>query len=39
MTQGNGKDLSNMSMMDLFRMEAENHCAVLSEDILALEQF
>ncbi|MBU1708792.1 MAG: hybrid sensor histidine kinase/response regulator [Proteobacteria bacterium] len=38
MTQGNGNDFSNMSMMDLFRMEAENHCAALSEDLLALEQ-
>jgi two-component system sensor histidine kinase and response regulator WspE len=33
-----GKDLSSMSMMDLFRQEAENHCAILSEHLLALEK-
>jgi two-component system sensor histidine kinase and response regulator WspE len=37
MTYGNGPDLSDMSMMDLFRMEAENQCHQLSEDLLALE--
>ena len=30
-------DLSDMTMMDLFRMEAENHCRNLSDDLLALE--
>jgi two-component system sensor histidine kinase and response regulator WspE len=38
MTNGNGGDLGDMSMMDLFRMEAENQCNQLSEDLLALEQ-
>ncbi|OGQ95050.1 MAG: hybrid sensor histidine kinase/response regulator [Deltaproteobacteria bacterium RIFOXYD12_FULL_57_12] len=38
MTSGNGADLSDMSMLDLFRMEAENHCATLTDDLLALEQ-
>ncbi len=33
----NSQDLSAMSMLDLFRMEAENHCATLSDDLLALE--
>ncbi|MHB8809998.1 MAG: hybrid sensor histidine kinase/response regulator [Desulfobulbaceae bacterium] len=31
-------DLSSMSMLDLFRQEAENHCATLSDHLLALEQ-
>ena len=35
---GKGKDLTSMSMMDLFRQEAENHCAILSEHLLALEK-
>ncbi len=30
--------LSDMSMMDLFRMEAENHCATLTQNLLDLEQ-
>ena len=38
MTNGNGFDLGDMSMMDLFRMEAENQCNQLSEDLIALEQ-
>lgn len=38
MTPGNGGDLSDMSMMDLFRMEAENQCDQLSDALLALEQ-
>ena len=38
MTDLNGGNLSDMSMMDLFRMEAENQCNQLSEDLLALEQ-
>lgn len=38
MTHGNGGDFGDMSMMDLFRMEAENQCNQLSEDLLALEQ-
>jgi two-component system sensor histidine kinase and response regulator WspE len=35
---GKGKDLTSMSMMDLFRQEAENHCVILSEHLLALEK-
>jgi len=35
---GNGKNLGSMSMMDLFRQEAENHCAVMSDNLLALER-
>ena len=31
-------DLSSMSMLDLFRQEAENHCATLSDNLLTLEQ-
>ncbi len=31
------QDLSAISMLDLFRMEAENHCATLSDDLLVLE--
>ncbi len=31
------QDLSAMSMLDLFRMEAENHCATLSDNLLVLE--
>ena len=31
-------DLSSMSMLDLFRQEAENHCATLSDNLLALER-
>ena len=38
MTYGNGGDFGDMSMMDLFRLEAENQCNQLSEDLLALEQ-
>ena len=38
MTDKNGGNLGDMSMMDLFRMEAENQCNQLSEDLLALEQ-
>ena len=38
MIGGNGGSLDDMSMMDLFRMEAENQCNQLSEDLLALEQ-
>ncbi|MBW2521130.1 MAG: hybrid sensor histidine kinase/response regulator [Deltaproteobacteria bacterium] len=38
MTYGNGYDLGDMSMMDLFRMEAENQCSLISENLLALEQ-
>ena len=38
MTNGNGTDLGDMSMMDLFRMEAENQCNQLSGDLIALEQ-
>jgi two-component system sensor histidine kinase and response regulator WspE len=37
MTNGNG-DFSDMSMMDLFRMEAENQCNQISEDLISLEQ-
>ena len=35
---GKGKDMSVMSMMDLFRQEAENHCTILSDNLLALEK-
>jgi len=38
MTDENGGNLGDMSMMDLFRIEAENQCNQLSEDLLALEQ-
>jgi two-component system sensor histidine kinase and response regulator WspE len=38
MTSSNGIDFSDMSMMDLFRMEAENQCNQISEDLIALEQ-
>jgi len=38
MTHGIEGNLGDMSMMDLFRMEAENQCNQLSEDLLALEQ-
>ncbi len=31
------QDLSAMSMLDLFRLEAENHCATLSDNLLLLE--
>ncbi|MFP7754748.1 Hpt domain-containing protein [Thermodesulfobacteriota bacterium B35] len=31
------QDLSAMSMLDLFRMEAENHCATLADELLVLE--
>ncbi|GBE13928.1 gliding motility regulatory protein [bacterium BMS3Abin13] len=33
-----GNDLSSMSMMDLFRQEAESHCAALSDNLLSLER-
>ena len=38
MTHGNGENFDDMSMMDLFRMEAENQCNQLSEDLISLEQ-
>ncbi len=38
MTYGNESDPGSMSMMDLFRLEAENQCSQLTEDLLALEQ-
>ena len=38
MTYGNGVDIGDMSMMDLFRMEAENQCNQLSDDLIALEK-
>lgn len=38
MTSSNGRNIDDMSMMDLFRMEAENQCNQLSEDLLALEK-
>jgi two-component system, chemotaxis family, sensor histidine kinase and response regulator WspE len=37
MTSDHGGNLGNLSMMDLFRLEAENQCNQLSEDLLALE--
>ncbi len=36
--QGSGQDLSNFSMMDLFRTEAESQVAILNDGLLALEQ-
>jgi two-component system sensor histidine kinase and response regulator WspE len=38
MTSSSGIDFSDMSMMDLFRMEAESQCNQISEDLIALEQ-
>ncbi len=38
MTDSKDSDLRDMSMMELFQMEAENQCAQLAEDLLALEQ-
>ena len=38
MTHGIEGNLGDMSMMDLFRMEAENQCNQLAEDLLALEK-
>ena len=38
MTHGIDSSLGDMSMMDLFRLEAENQCNKLSEDLLALEK-
>ena len=38
MSSGNGNDLSEMSMLDLFRMEAETQCNALNDDLVALEQ-
>lgn len=35
---GFDNDLSSMSMMDLFRQEAESHCGVLSANLLELEK-
>ena len=37
MTDGNEPDLSNFSMLELFRTEVETQAAVLSEGLLALE--
>jgi len=31
------QDMSEMSMMELFRMEAENHCSTLVDELLVLE--
>ncbi|MEW6219728.1 MAG: hybrid sensor histidine kinase/response regulator [Thermodesulfobacteriota bacterium] len=33
-----GPDLASLSMLELFRMEAENQCAALTADLLALER-
>ncbi len=33
-----GIDLSSMSMLDIFQLEAENQCTVLSDGLLSLEQ-
>ena len=38
MNSSNGSDLGDMSLMDLFRMEAENQCSKLCEDLLTLEK-
>ena len=35
---GNSNDLSNLSMHDLFRMEAENQTAILAQGLLDLEK-
>lgn len=37
MTKGNGHDLIDSSMLDLFRSEVESNVAVLNEGLLALE--
>ncbi len=37
-TKESPPDLSSLSMMDLFRQEAENHCAALTDNLLALEK-
>lgn len=34
----NGQDLSNFSMLDLFRMEVETQAAILNENLLTLEK-
>ena len=38
MSQGDGQDLGDLSMMDLFRMEVESQSAILNEGLLALEK-
>ena len=37
MTGGNDHDLSDFSMLDLFRMEVENHTNTLNDGLLRLE--
>lgn len=34
----NGLDLSSMSMLDIFQLEAETQCTILSDGLLSLEQ-
>lgn len=38
MSGGNTPDLSSMSMLDIFQLEAETQCTVLSDGLLSLEQ-
>lgn len=38
MTDGFDGDLGDKSLLDLFRMEADNQCNKLSEDLIALDQ-
>lgn len=37
MSNGNDTDYSDASMLDLFKMEAETHCAAIADNLLALE--
>lgn len=37
-TEESNSDIHNLSMLDLFCMEAEKHCQVLTEQLLALEK-
>ncbi|MFH7320473.1 response regulator [Desulfurivibrio sp. D14AmB] len=38
MSKGDHGDFGSMSMLDLFRLEAESHCATLNDHLLTLEQ-
>ena len=37
MTEGNGQDKGDLSMMDLFRSDVESHSATITDGLLALE--
>ena len=37
MTEGNGQDQGDLSMMDLFRSDVESHSATITDGLLALE--